>query len=434
MSVHSLPPYAEETFGSGEESRLPLCKAGVLGALMKTPPPRRSGRTSEIIKPVEYTFHANDIQLRGPYGSTSEEYKDFVDTVIKTDNLNNDKITLPFMCSKVLSDYARSDDSSIQKMVDPPPDQGYSFGIYEATVPATTNGFRCLQPIGCIIFRELHPPSLGEFGDATTLYVHIELICRAKAVDMADGQKIQISGKQMWEGMQKGVLGDVSGWIKSVTGIKRKGDINRIQFSLDSIQDAIKAYEKWGFTSLRGINPTTPLLEHPVNKAFPMVKIFNKSKTTETWVAEKGDKEITYKLDPELEKKWKIVQKNIKKPAIWEKYKVPWEIDNSFYRVISSDGGDPRTPDNISAGLLAPTFPLNGFAGLKPNDPKDLANKFANKFFREGLNQTKAIDKAAKEVRMRTGLSELRQEVHEIEEEKKTKQDKGGLLRNLGLP
>ena len=165
-----------------------------------------------------------------------------------------------------------------------------------------------------------------------------------------------------------------------------------------------------------------------------MVKIFNKSKTTETWVAEKGDKEITYKLDPELEKKWKIVQKNIKKPAIWEKYKVPWEIDNSFYRVISSDGGDPRTPDNISAGLLAPTFPLNGFAGLKPNDPKDLANKFANKFFREGLNQTKAIDKAAKEVRMRTGLSALRHEVHEIEKEKKTKQGKGGLLRNLGLP
>lgn len=199
--------------------------------------------------------YGNEVVLGGPFDGNADEFKDFEDKLIK-DTTNG---AMTWMCGDTLKEYAKHTEGLFGK-INKKRDR---FGLYRATISATQSGTTCDQVIAFILYRDTTIDK--------TRFVHVDLICRGDRVDDESTKRAFVPGSALHQYMQDTVV------VESTS----TDGVDRVQFSLDSVETAIPIYEKWGYSTLR-FNRKEGRVENKTLNATPMVKVFEREDGAES--------------------------------------------------------------------------------------------------------------------------------------------------------
>lgn len=219
---------------AGDSGTNGLCAAGIY--------PKRGLRSSP-----EYS--RDGVTIRGPFGGNSPEFSEFEKNVLNPSH----RATLGWLCSdRKLVGYVHNEWGVLDKIKA----KRSEFGLYRATISAKhEDGNACDQVLAFILYRETEKEN--------TRFVHVDLICRGPRTGDEKTGHAFVPGKKLHEYMENNVLKTTN-----------RG-IDRVQFSLDSVQNAIEVYKTWGYSTINFVNNQGPV-ENEVWGAWPMVKVFDK--------------------------------------------------------------------------------------------------------------------------------------------------------------
>jgi hypothetical protein len=184
--------------------------------------------------------HDQEVKIEGPYDHSTEEFKDFLNNILKEGHL------LPWLCTNELRDYVRVEGGLVSKLDD-------RFMLYRSGVEKKDKD-KCFQVLAFLLLKVIETD--------TRAYVNTELVCRGQVPSEAKIPNTR--GRALHDRLQEDML--------------RHADEKRIKtvvFSLDSVESAMATYKKWGYSEVI-VSSLLTLKMNKENGAIPMVKIFVK--------------------------------------------------------------------------------------------------------------------------------------------------------------
>lgn len=196
--------------------------------------------------------HDQTVEIQGPYARNTDEFEDFLKNILKLGGV------LPWLCTDELRKYTRYKGGLISKIDD-------RFKLYRSGVKRTDG---CFQVLAFLLFKV----ETDESDKNNVLYVNSELVCRG--IPAADAKLPETRGQALHDRFQKDML---------IYANKEK--IEKVIFSLDSVESAMKTYQRWGYSNVlykknnkrkKSYETYETLEVNTENGAIPMVKIFVK--------------------------------------------------------------------------------------------------------------------------------------------------------------